>query len=179
METNDDRFTERVWLPIWEAAWNYRRPAHGRRLLRVFGGAVASWLIETSDDPVSDWATLHDLLGLPIPPLPGGPVTRRVLFCSEVERSGLLLCGPIGFRSRLEAAVDHCRRSGWRVPLVVDVGLDEAQQVVDDAVALLAKYEAARRSGGAAGIAKVAALSGAIRALASAWPTVDPVHSLV
>jgi hypothetical protein len=70
MTASDDRFVDRVWIPIWEAAWNYRRPRHGRRLLRLYGHAVAAHLRDTSDAPLEDWRMHHELLELPVPPMP-------------------------------------------------------------------------------------------------------------
>ena len=70
MTADDPRFIDRVWLPIWEAAWNYVRPRHGRRLLRMYGAAVAEHLLDVSDAPAADWRMHHELLDLPVPRMP-------------------------------------------------------------------------------------------------------------
>jgi hypothetical protein len=70
MNPDDDRFVDRVWLPMWEGTQGTKRPRHARRLLQVFGTAIAEHIRDTSDAPRADWRQYHQLAGLPVPPMP-------------------------------------------------------------------------------------------------------------
>lgn len=70
MTASDDRFVDRVWLPMWNGTQGTERPRHARRLLLVFGVAIAEHVRDTSDDPEADWRQYHELAGLPVPPMP-------------------------------------------------------------------------------------------------------------
>jgi len=70
MTADDERFIDRVWLPMWNGTQGTIRPRHARRLLQVFGRAIADHIRETSDAPRADWCQYHELAGLPIPPMP-------------------------------------------------------------------------------------------------------------
>lgn len=70
MTIDDPRFLGRVWLPMWEGTQGTIRPRHARRLLQVFGVAIAEHIRDTSDEPLEDWQQYHELAGLRTPPMP-------------------------------------------------------------------------------------------------------------
>ena len=72
MTADDDRFIDRVWLPMWEGTQGARRDLerHARRLLQMFAAAIAEHIRDTSDEPEADWQQYHELAGLRTPPMP-------------------------------------------------------------------------------------------------------------